>query len=339
MLSERQKLVLKAIVEEYVQTNEPVGSKTLINDRTGLKVSSATIRNDMALLEERGLIEKTHTSSGRVPSETGYRYYVQLILSERKHIDKVESFPLIDQIFDQKLISREEAIKESMSLVSELTNYATIVLGSQSQDSRIKKVQLVGLDEKRAVVLIVTNQGYVESKKILIPEELKVEDLEKLVLMLNDVLKDCLITDIDKKIKAELKDQNFKYYLDYYDELISTFVRIFTEMVHDKYFLTGQSHILSLPEFQDVNKVKELLNTVENQEILKVVETSSNGITVRIGQENIVQALKDCTVITVPYELDDGKKGAIAVLGPTRMEYQKIIPLLEYIAENIKKVI
>ena len=335
MLSERQKLVLKAIVEEYVQSNEPVGSKSLVNVY-GLNVSSATIRNDMAFMEQQRLIEKTHSSSGRIPSENGYRYYVQMILSEREQ--EVKSFPLIDQIFRRHISSREEAIKESMSLVAELTNYATIVLGSQSHNSRIKKIQLVALDESRAVVLIVTNHGYVESK-ILIPEYLNIRDLEKVCLILNDILKECLITDIDKTIKAQLSDGKIRAYLDYYDELVSTFVRIFTEMVQDKYFLTGQSNILSLPEFQDVGKVKEFLNAIENQEILKVVETSTDRITVRIGQENTVQALKDCTVITVPYELDDGKRGAIAVLGPTRMEYQKIIPLLEYIAENIKKVV
>ena len=336
MLSERQKLVLKAIVEEYVQSNEPVGSKSLVNVY-GLNVSSATIRNDMAFLEQQGLIEKTHSSSGRIPSENGYRYYVQMILTEREQ--EVKSFPLIDQIFRRHISSREEAIKESMSLVAELTNYATIVLGSQSHNSRIKKIQLVALDDRRAVVLIVTNHGYVESKKILIPDYLNIRDLEKVCLILNDILKDCLITDIDKRIKAHMSDGKIRAYLDYYDELVSTFVRIFTDMVQDKYFLTGQSNILSLPEFQDVNKVKDFLNAIENQEILKVVETSSDRITVRIGQENTVQALKDCTVITVPYELDDGKRGAIAVLGPTRMEYQKIIPLLEYIAENIKKVV
>lgn len=336
MLSERQKLVLKAIVEEYVQSNEPVGSKSLVNVY-GLNVSSATIRNDMAFLEQQGLIEKTHSSSGRIPSENGYRYYVQMILTEREQ--EVKSFPLIDQIFRRHISSREEAIKESMSLVAELTNYATIVLGSQSHNSRIKKIQLVALDDRRAVVLIVTNHGYVESKKILIPDYLNIRDLEKVCLILNDILKDCLITDIDKTIKAHMSDGKIRAYLDYYDELVSTFVRIFTDMVQDKYFLTGQSNILSLPEFQDVNKVKDFLNAIENQEILKVVETSSDRITVRIGQENTVQALKDCTVITVPYELDDGKRGAIAVLGPTRMEYQKIIPLLEYIAENIKKVV
>lgn len=336
MLSDRQKMVLKAIVEEYVRTNEPVGSKTLVKIR-GLNVSSATIRNDMALLEQRGLIEKTHSSSGRIPSESGYRYYVQLILSEKEKT--ALSFPLIDHIFNKHMISREEAIKESMSLVAELTNYATIVLGAQSHNSRIKKIQLVALDERRAVILIVTKDGYVESKKIYVPEEFNIRDVEKVVLLLNGILEDCLMTEIDKTIRAHLTDEKIRGYITYYDDLVSTFVRVFTEMVQDKFYLSGQSNILNFPEFQDVNKVKEFLNAVESQDILKVVETSADGITVRIGQENTVQALKDCTVITVPYELDNGKRGAIAVLGPTRMAYHKIIPLLEYIAENIKKVV
>ncbi|NLD26491.1 MAG: heat-inducible transcription repressor HrcA [Acholeplasmataceae bacterium] len=338
MLSPRQETVLKAIIEEYVQTNEPVGSKSLISDpRFGLNVSSATIRNDMALLEELGLIVKTHSSSGRVPSEAGYRLYVQMIMNEQK--ESVESFPLIDEIFNRNMISREEAIKESMALVTELTNYTAIVLGSQSYNARIRKLQLIGLDENHAVILLVTNHGYVESKKIIVPPELKLLDLERVVLLLNDLLQDCPISEIDTTLKKKIEEANLQSYIDYYDELISSFIQTFTKMVQDKYFLSGQSNILSLPEFQDINKVKEILNAIENQEILKVVETSGQGITVRIGQENTVRAMKDCTVITVPYELDEDKTGAIAVIGPTRMEYQKIIPLLEYIAKNIKKVV
>lgn len=187
--------------------------------------------------------------------------------------------------------------------------------------------------------MIVTKDGYVESKKIYVPEEFNIRDVEKVVLLLNGILEDCLMTEIDKTIKAHLTDEKIRGYITYYDDLVSTFVRVFTEMVQDKFYLSGQSNILNFPEFQDVNKVKEFLNAVESQDILKVVETSADGITVRIGQENTVQALKDCTVITVPYELDNGKRGAIAVLGPTRMAYHKIIPLLEYIAENIKKVV
>ena len=338
MLSSRQTMVLKAIVEEYVKTNEPVGSKTL-TDRPEflLNVSPATIRNDMAELEQFGLILKTHTSSGRVPSEEGYRVYVQSILDEKNH--QIDSFPLIDEIFDRDLISREQAIKESMALVTELTNYAAVVLGTASYNAKIRKIQFISLSERLAVVMLVTDRGYVESKKIIVPENISVRDIERVIGFLNEILCDCPISKIDETLKKHLTDQKLNAYFEYYDDLISALIRMFTEMVKDKYFLSGQSNMLSQPEFQNITKIRELLDAIEHQDIIKAVNVSQRGITVRIGQENQIQAMKDCTVITVPYEIENGEFGAIAVIGPTRMEYQKVIPLLEYIAKNIKKVI
>lgn len=337
MISKRQKLILKAIVEEFVRTNEPVGSKTLTNnEHFSLNVSPATIRNDMVILEDLGLIIKTHTSSGRVPSEAGYKLYVQEVLSDK---EKFVSFPLIDEIFDKDLISREEAIKESVALVSDITNYAAIVLGSSSYNAKIKKIQFVSLTQKHAVLLIVTDQGYVESKKIIVPEQIKTAEMERIIQILNEILHDCSITDIDKRIKEHLEKDNISSFIAYYENFISALTRVFTEMVQDKFFFSGQSNILNQPEFQDINKAREILNIIENQEILKAVNVTNTGITVKIGGDNTIHAMKDCTVITVPYELDDGKTGAIAVIGPTRMHYQKVIPLLEYIAKNIKKVV
>lgn len=337
MITERQKLILKAIVEEFVRTNEPVGSKTLTDEaRFNLNVSPATIRNEMAVLEEQGLILKTHSSSGRIPSEEGYKLYVQGVLSEKEH---VESFPLIDEIFEKNLISREEAIKESVALVSDITNYAAIVLGTASYNARIKKISFVSLTERHAVLLLVTDQGYVESKKILIPEDVRVSEMEKIINILNDILYDCPISKIDDRIKETLKHDDINAFVTYYEKFISALTRVFTEMVQDKFFMSGQSNILKQPEFQDINKARDILDVLENQEFIRAVSVSRNGISVKIGGENKIHAMKDCTVITVPYELDDGKTGAIAVIGPTRMHYQKVIPLLEYIAKNIKKVV
>ncbi len=337
MISDRQKLILKAIVEEFVRTNEPVGSKTLTdNEHFALNVSPATIRNEMAILEEMGLIVKTHTSSGRIPSEDGYKLYVQGVLNEK---NSVENFPLIDEIFEKDLISREEAIKESVALVSDITNYAALVLGASSYNARIKKLQFVSLTQRHAVILIVTDQGYVESKKIIVPDEVNVSEMDKIITILNDILHDCPISEIDKRIKEHLEKDNMSSFIAYYEKFISALTRVFTEMVQDKFFLSGQSNILNQPEFQNVSKAKEILNVIENQEILKAVNVTNAGISVKIGGDNQIHAMKDCTVITVPYELDDGKTGAIAVIGPTRMHYQKVIPLLEYIAKNIKKVV
>lgn len=338
MISQRKKMILKAIVEEYVKTTEPVGSKVLASrPEFHLNVSSATIRNDMMELEEEGLIVKTHLSSGRVPSEEGYRVYVQEILKDRDNKD--DTFPMIDEIFEREAISREEAIKESMSLVTNLTNYASIVMGSAGYNARIKKLQFVTLSSRYGVILMVTDKGYVESKRIIIPENINTKDMERVVNLLNSILLDCPISEIEKVLRENLNDDSIRTYIEYYDELVGALVQTFTEMAKDKYFLSGQSHILNQPEFQDVNRVKALLQAIEKQEILKTVSANQNGITVKIGTDNVINAMKDCTMISVPYEISDGEYGAIAIVGPTRMEYQKIIPLLEYIAKNIKKVI
>src|SRR5690606_14604366 len=206
---------------------------------------------------------------------------------------KVESFPIIDEIFEKELISREEAIKESVALVSEITNYAAIVLGTSSYNAKIKKIQFVSLTERHAVLIMVTDQGYVESKKIFIPEDIKVYEMERIVNILNQILYDCPISDIDKRIKEQLDQDNISAFVSYYDNFISALTRVFTEMAQDKFFLSGQSNILNQPEFQDVNKAKGILDVIENQEILKAINVTKNGISVKIGGENKIHAMKD----------------------------------------------
>ena len=197
MLSNRQKLVLKAIIEEYVKTNEPVGSRTL-SKRSELSFSPATLRNDMADLEDYGYLEKTHTSSGRIPSEKGYRLYVEEIIKEKD--DEHYAFPMIDEIFTRRNLTKEEAINESMALVSDLTNYASIVLGQTAYNSRIKKLQFLSLQGQLAIIMMVTDQGHVESKKIIVPEGLSVKEIERVVNVLDEILHDCLVSEINDKL-------------------------------------------------------------------------------------------------------------------------------------------
>ncbi|HHU55570.1 MAG TPA: hypothetical protein GXZ48_02610 [Acholeplasmataceae bacterium] len=225
-----------------------------------------------------------------------------------------------------------------MALVTELTNYATVVLGGSSYNSRIKKLQFVQLKGRFAVILMVTDQGYVESKKIIIPEDININEIEKVINLLNDMLYDCPIAEIDRVIKEKLLENDIRSRIEYYDELISIFVRAFTKMAKDKYFLSGQSKIIKQPEFQDLEKIESLVAAIERQEIIKVVDLSKEGITVKIGSENQIKAMEDCTVISVPFENELGEKGAIAIIGPTRMDYRNIIPLLEYISKNLRKL-
>lgn len=336
MLSERQIMVLKAIVEEYVSTNEPVGSRTL-SKRPDLPFSPATIRNDMADLEEMGYLEKTHTSSGRIPSEAGYRLYVEQIMKEKQKQEV--AFPMLDQIFSQANITRQEAIRESLDLVADLTNYAAEALGQSAEHSRIKKLEFISLQERFAIILMVTDQGYVESKKIMLPEGISIKEVERVVKVLDELLHDVMITEIELRLKEASQNEEIRDFLCYREELIAAFVNAFVEMASNKYHIAGKTNILELPEFQDVKKARELFEAIENKEIFKVIRLDNSGITVRIGQENEIKAMQNCTVITVPYTSASGDRGAISVIGPTRMQYDKVIPILEYIASNIKKIV
>ena len=341
MLTDRQKTILTAIIEQFVRTNEPVGSKLLTElPEFMLGISSATIRNEMAYLEEQGYLLKTHTSSGRVPSEEGYRFYVNEILNNKsiKSVDYEDSFPLVDEILERNLLSREQAIHESMALVADLTHYTSVAMGSSGVNARIRKLQFVPLYGKYAVILMVTDKGNVESKKIIIPDMISNDEVEKVIIYLNKILYDCPISDIYERIRNSNEEIGIRDYIAYYDELIAAFVRTLTNMAKDDVFMSGKNNIFSQPEFKDTEKIKEILTTIEDEDFVKAVSFSDNSIQVRIGNENELSVMKDCSVVSVPYELDNGEVGRIAVIGPMRKEYQKIIPLLEYIAKNIKKL-
>ena len=334
MLSDRQIKILNWIGEEYVKTAEPVGSKTL-SSLPDFQYSSATIRNDMAALEEQGYLLKTHTSSGRIPSVKGYKLYVIGVLNNKE--EESREFPMIDEIFRRHETSKDDAIKESMTLVSQLTNYASVALGKSSYSARIKNLQIVRLSEFAAVMVMVTDQGYVESKKIIIPEAINFRDIEKVIKLLNQALHDCPIFEIDKKLREIQSFEDIQKSIEYYDKLVGVFIRAVSEMVKDKFFVSGQTNILNFPEFHDISKVRQIFDLMNERDIFKVVSINNNNITVNIGQDNQVKAMEDCTVISVPYDNGNGQRGAIAVIGPTRMEYQKIIPLLDYIAKYLGK--
>lgn len=334
MLTKRQELVLKLTVEEYVKTAEPVGSRTLSKL---LDFSPATIRNEMADLEELGFLEKTHTSSGRIPSDVGYHYYIEQLLADKDNYN--ESFTVIDELFSNKDIKRDEAIKQAMNLLSQMTNYTTIALGHSAYGSKIKKIELLPLYENVGLLIIVTNLGHVESKNIKIPDNVDIDDMKRVIEIFNDILYDCPISKVSEKLHYEIDKQKIKDMLVYNNTIIDAFLEAFTKFTQSDYYLAGQSKMLYQPEFSDINRVRELLTFFEKNDIFKLIEdTTETGLTVRIGKENSINAMRDCTVISVPYQLSKTEKGTIAIVGPTRMEYQKVIPLIKYLAAHMSKM-
>lgn len=333
MLNERQELVLKLIVEEYVRTAEPVGSRSLSKH---MDVSPATIRNEMSDLEELGFLEKTHTSSGRIPSEKGYRYYIETII---KNIENdSESFSEFDSLFENKDIEREIVIKEAINLLSQATNCTAIALGPNAYNSKVKKVQLIPLRETTALILVITNLGYVESKQISINEDMEMGELVKVIDLLNELLINTPISQVSEKLHYEIQNHHIKELLKYRETIVDSFIEAFSKFAQARYYLTGQSNMLYQPEFNDISKLREFLNTIENNEIFKIVETNADGISVKIGKENTMTSMQDCTVVSANYETTEGEHGTISLVGPTRMEYRKVIPLIRYIAKHLSKL-
>ena len=331
-MTERQEIILKLIVDEYVKTAEPIGSKALADD---LNVSSATIRNEMSILEDLGYIEKTHTSSGRVPSEKGYRYYIENIL---KNLDEeTNGFFEFDEIFDRD-VARDEIIKEAINLLSEATNCTAISLGPNAYHSKVKKIQLVPITSHQALILVITNFGYVESKQISISEEMDTDELIKVIDLLNEMLVDTPISKVSEKLHYEIQHSDIKELLKYRETIVDSFIKAFSKFARSGYYLTGSSNMLYQPEFDDIQKLREFITTIDNNEIFRIVDQDSDGISVKIGSENKVTAMSDCKVIKSSYDTLDGEKGSISLVGPTRMDYRKVIPLLKYIARHIAKL-
>ena len=330
-LSNRQKLVLKAIIEEYVSSGEPVGSKVL-TEKPYLDFSSATLRNDMAYLEEIGLLEKTHTSSGRVPSELGYRYYVEHLVT--RDYDVVNQFPLIDKIFNDQSLNKGEMIKKAIDLLSSLTNYMTVASENRFDNTRIAKLDLVQISEYEALLLIVTNQAKVETKQIRIPQ-MGFKEFKKVIDAFDKALKNSLVREVKFILKSEGVNEIISQYIDYQEEILTTFEKAFNEFNQTNTYRSGIDTIFEIPEFRDVDRIRDIMQAVNDQKIHSILTAPTTGLSVRIGQENTIRTMTNCTVISVPYQIGDEDAGTIAVIGPTRMEYRRVIPLLEYIANNM----
>ena len=333
-LSNRQKLVLKAIIEEYVSSGEPVGSKVL-TEKPYLDFSSATLRNDMAYLEEIGLLEKTHTSSGRVPSELGYRYYVEHLVT--RDYDVVNQFPLIDKIFNDQSLNKGEMIKKAIDLLRSLTNYMTVASENRFDNTRIAKLDLVQISEYEALLLIVTNQAKVETKQIRIPQ-MGFKEFKKVIDAFDKALKNSLVREVKYILKSEGVNEIISQYIDYQEEILTTFEKAFNEFNQTNTYRSGIDTIFEIPEFRDVDRIRDIMQAVNDQKINSILTAPTTGLSVRIGQENTIRTMTNCTVISVPYQIGDEDAGTIAVIGPTRMEYRRVIPLLEYIANNMSKL-
>ncbi len=329
MINERQSELLKLIVEDYIKTARPVSSKSLCEV---LDCSSATIRNEMSFLEEVGLLEKTHTSSGRVPSEKGYRYYVDHIMKP-KELNGEEMLKL-QQIFHNQSLMLSDAIAQSMEIISELTSYTSIVLGSSSKENRVQKVEVVPIDETKLIAIVITDRGHVEHKNIVLPQLVDILEIKQTVDLINKLVVGTPIDEVSSKLEFEVKPVIGKV-VKQHEVLYNAFYNAFSDFAHETdIHFSGRGNMLMQPEFNSADKIREIVSKFEDKEMIRSIEEEQedDGINIYIGSENDFD--DDVTIIKTKYSVD-GEEGTIALIGPKRMEYDRVITLLDFIKQNI----
>lgn len=327
-LSRKQK-ILKLIVEDFIKTAQPVGSNYLI-EKYNLNISSATIRNEMNSLEKDGLLEKTHTSSGRIPSTLGYKYYIDYL--RNSEIDeKVKNE--INTIFS-KASSVDEVLKESCEILSHMTNLASVVLGPSAEEERLVSIQLVPLNQFTVTAIFVTDKGYVENKTFSMKGDINMNDIKQCVELLNDRLKGTKVSSLVEKM-TNIKPILSEYITNYnyiYDLLVKTFYDIASKRSGEVY---GRENLLSQPEFEnnpdELKKIFGLFNS--KQDIIKIVEQASNDILINCG--DVEEGYDDVGIISKDLVANGTSMGKIAIIGPTRMDYSNVINTLEYVASKI----
>ena len=327
-MDNRQKKLLKEIVESYIKNAKPVGSKSLCNK---LKCSSATIRNEMATLEHLGMLEKNHISSGRIPSEAGYKYYVENLMKPKELTG--EDVLKLQTIFHNNSLEVSDAINECVKIIAEITNLTSIVLGKSSKDNELKQVSIIPLDNNKIVALVCTDKGIVENKQFTLAPNIYVDEVVKTSEIINKMLVGTPIDEVSARLEFDIKPIIQKKVREY-EAVYNIFYDAFSDFARSSsnVFFSGKANMLKQPEYSDADKIKNIINKFEDEELIKSIEEDENGVNVYIGQDSHFD--DDVTVIKTKYNIN-GEEGTIAIVGPKRMEYDRVIALLNYINRNI----
>ncbi len=324
-LDDREVIILKAIIQNYMETGEPVGSRT-ISKLPDLKISSATIRNEMSDLEDMGYIIQPHTSAGRIPSDRGYRFYVDNILNEKQlELDEFKDLML------QKVDRLELVLKQMAKVIATNTNYAALISAPSYQTGILKFIQLSKIDEYKLLLVIVLEGNIINNKIIDIDKNLSDKEIFNLNLLLNTSLNGLSVADMNINIFTKLQKEPLEL-RDLVDKIMQEISNSFSTDEELNIYTSGTTNIFKYPGLSQSDKAKRLIDTFEEKAKLKEIfdevkdlESDSDGIQVHIGEELPIQTMKDCSVVTANYELGEGLRGTIGIVGPKRMDYEKVL--------------
>jgi heat-inducible transcriptional repressor len=336
-MNERKRRILRAVTDDYIATAEPVGSRTIAK-KYKLGVSPATIRNEMADLEEGGYLHQPHTSAGRVPSDKGYRFYVDSLMDLQEIT--LQDKQRVESEFHQQQVELENIIQRATHLLALMTNYTSLVVAPGMSHSIIRHIQLLPLSDSVILMVLVTEPGFVQTRLIEIVTILTTEKANQLSSFLNNKLQGLTLKDLDLAVLTDIKDQLGDGYL--FQGFVEFLQNGLQKQTEEKVYFDGAFHIFNQPEFKDVDRAKPLLEALEEREgILTICSALArqSGVAVIIGEENDWTEMKGCSMITSTYSLDGQVIGVVGVLGPTRMEYSRAVSVVEYMAENLSGVL
>ena len=336
-LSDRKSKILHAIIKTYLETGEPVGSRT-ISKYTDLNLSSATIRNEMADLEELGYIMQPHTSAGRIPSDKGYRLYVDMLMEEKE-----QELSEMQEAMLQKADKMEQLLKQAAKVLASNTNYATMVSTPRSSANKIKFIQLTMVDDEQLIAVIVLGGNVIKNRIINVEEPLSNENLLKLNMLLNTTLNGMAIEEINLGLIARLKEQAGPHseVIGKVLDAVADAIQLEEEM---QIYTSGATNIFKYPELSDKQSAQEIISAFEEKQQLTALVTQTlarednTGIQVYIGDETPVQTMKDCSVVTATYELGDGMKGTIGIIGPKRMDYEHVLKSMKRLQNELDQM-
>lgn len=336
-LDERKTKILQAIIRNYLETGEPVGSRT-ISKYTDLNLSSATIRNEMADLEELGYIIQPHTSAGRIPSDKGYRFYVDSMME-----DKEREIVEMKDMLVEKQDKMEVLLKQVAKVLAQNTNYATMISAPQTHHSKVKFLQLSRVDANQLLAVVVVEGNVIKNKILSVDQELNDETLLKLNILLNTHLNGLSIEEINLGMISAMKQQ-----AGIHSDIISEVIDAVADAIKGdedlQIYTSGANNILRYPELADHQKASELISTFEEKQSLTglveetLADQNNTGIQVYIGNEAPVSSMKDCSIVTATYELEEGMRGTIGIIGPKRMDYDKVIGTLKTLRTQLDEL-
>lgn len=336
-LDERKAKILDAIIRTYLETGEPVGSRT-ISKYSDLKLSSATIRNEMSDLEEMGYIVQPHTSAGRIPSDQGYRLYVDHILEQ-----KDQEVQELKEMMLERTDKMEKLLKQVVKVLAANTNYTTIASAPAYHRNKLKFIQLSKVNSTQILTVIMIEGNIIRSKVLDVNEEVSQESVLKLNMLLNSILAGLTIEEITLAMIRNMKEQ-----AGIHSELVGSIIDAVAEMIHAEdeveIYTSGATNIFRYPELADNDTASEILSTIEEKQQLTdlvnqtLANSENQGIQVYIGQESPIQAMKDCSVVTATYELGDGLQGTIGIIGPKRMDYENVLKTLKTLTDELDAI-